>query len=245
MAPLWFFLGGGTLGDTDWLHEELLQRLLDITGQPSDSPDLSAARAWQFLTDAQFRVAYQISQHIPWTNYAAPELLETADAGVGALWKLPEDGASRQKEWMGRIEVYDRLTDPPLGQGQFYDECADYCLEGPYSIRLVQNRTRTWSGGAPYVRYMKKPGVIDTSRDPEILPKDARAVVVLWAAARWARRAGGRDPWPYEEEGRIMLWGDPEMGYGGIIPSYKLQDQGQGHSSGPWWRSSDLGRYGY
>lgn len=209
-----------------WDSADLLTRLKDATGRPATDSALTSERAYRLLTDAHRAVAYTIAQHIPHTNYGAPVQLVTSDNKLYTL-----SGAA---EWIGRILVMRSLIGDPLIEGAYDDPAADYTLEGTTGIRITANRT--YSGDAPYVRYMAKPGDITDAIQPTLKPVDALDAVVWKAAALWARRGGFRDPRPYEEQADRILWGNAQTGEPGLIPAYKDMAEGVYSDWIPWYR---------
>lgn len=213
-----------------WDSADLLSRLRDVTGRPATDAALSDTRGYLYLTEAQRSVAYTIAQHIPHVNYGAPVQLTTSDQ---QLYTLPGSA-----EWIGRVMVMRDIRGDVLVEGSYDDVFADYCMEGPNGIRITAGRT--WTSTAPYARYMAKPGTLDASNPPTLLPTDARQAVVYVAAALWAARGGYRDPDPYNKEAFAILWGrDGFLADPGLIPAYKGQATGA-PDGGPWWRG--LGR---
>ncbi len=211
----------------DWDSVDLLLRLRDAVARPATDAALTSDRGYRLLSDAQRDVGYTLAQHIPWVNYGAPVQLTTSDQKV---YTLPGDPTP---EWMGRLLVMRTLDGEPLLEGGYDDWGADYCVEGVASIRITAGRT--WTGDAPYVRYMAKPGAISDTLPPTLLPLDVRAAVVWTAAALFARRGGLRDAQPYLDQAYTILWGNPATGQPGLIPSYKDQQSGAGAVT-PWWR---------
>lgn len=214
-----------------WASSDLLNRLRLVTGRPVTDAALTDTMGYLYLSDAQREVAYTMAQQIPWVNYSEPVQMVTTDNKV---FTLPGGTGA---EWIGRILVMRTLDGEPLIEGG-YDDCgAEFTMEGPSSIRITGNRT--WTGAAPYVRYMPKPGDLDGSgsNDPILLPLDVRQAVVYIAAAMWAGRGGYRDPEPYRREAYAILWGrDGFAGHPGLIPSYKQAQMGSESAWVPWYR---------
>lgn len=236
----WFFLGGSTHGEAAENSAELLARLRMITNRPANDRHLTNANGFLHLTDAQTALVYRLAAHLP-------------DLMMGPLEKMTAgaDGLTytTKQDILGHAEFYpDTLTGrSPLTEGPRWDLGADYTREGPRTIRLI--RLRTFPDGAPYARYVQKPGVIDDTNQPALQPADVRRVLPWMAAASWAETGGTYDPSPYLRQVERLLWGDPNSaGDLGIIPSYKLQHFAgggvQAPDSGYWWRSPDLNRLG-
>ena len=202
-----------------------------VTGRPDTDGDLTEPRAYAWLNDAHREVFAEVCAHVPHLNYGAPELMTSSDGGT-TYFLAPS------LEWVGRIEVYDRLGGRKLVPGPYWSDSADYVLEGPRSIRIPGNRTRTFADG-PYVRYAQKPAEFDESTLPSLQPTEALQAVVYLAAAKWARAGGYRDPAPYETEYRAILWGR-DGGMTGILATAKQQEDTD-VMEGAWWRSGDLG----
>lgn len=209
---------------------DLLQRLKDACGRPATDASLTDTKGYRYLSDAQRSVAYTMAQHIPEVNYGVPVQLTTLDRQRYTLPGTPTP------EWIGRILVLRSATGDALVEGAYDDRRADFTMEGPSSIRIT--RGRTWTGDAPYVRYMAKPATLSDDEDqaPTLLPTDARLAVVWIAASLWARRGGYRDPQPYLDEANAILWGRPQTGEPGLIPSYKAMAEGAYAETVPWYR---------
>ena len=237
----WFWLGGTTQGVAAEDSKELLKQLRIVTqrdGLQVDR-DLTDAKAYLFLTQAQRLLTYDLVTHLPELMKGAPEKMTTTDNGLTY---------STSKDPLGHIEVYENLrSEIPLVEGPLWSPNADFSREGPRKIRMQGNVVRTFTDG-PYARYVKKPGVIDDVQQPTLEPADVRMVLPWKAAALWAMSGNGYDPAPYVRMVEIMLWGDPESpGSVGIIPAYKTQyasSGADGQAVGLWWRSADLGRRG-
>jgi hypothetical protein len=213
-----------------WDGPDLVARLLRVTGRPDTDQDLTETRAYAYLNDAHREVFAEVCAHVPHLNYGDPELMTTSDDGT-TYFLAPS------KEWVGRIEVYDRLGGTLLRPGPYWSHDADYVLEGSRSIRMPAGRTRTFASG-PYVRYAAKPEEFDDASLPALLPTDALMAVVYLAAAKWARAGGYRDPAPYLEEYRAVLWG--RDGQGGILATAKQQEDSDAQD-GIWWRGINTG----
>lgn len=230
---VWTYLGG--VGSTrDWSSAELLAQLRVVTKRPANDQDLTDARAYVVLSEAQQQLARILAAHIPHVNYLAPEKLTTPDAGFTYV---------ALNDVLGKAELFaDKLRSEPLIEGPVWSFDADYCLEGTKTFRMTGGRARTFADG-PWLRYMTLPGVIDDNDQPTLQPLDCRAVIVMLAAAKWAQSGAARDPRPYLDEALAVLWGDPEMGYAGLIPSEKqrMAAWGGGRDSALWYRSRDLG----
>jgi hypothetical protein len=233
----WFWLGGSTQGATTDTSTELLARLRLVTRRPENDRDLTNARAYTFLTDAQTELVYNLSAHIPDIMKGAPKLMTTSDGGLTYSFPNNEDP-------LGSIEIYPAPYMDPLIEGPLWSTTADYAREGSKKIRMANGRARTFADG-PWARYIVKPGVIDAAKQPTIQPVDLRRVLPWKAAEIWAETGNQYDPTPYRNRAQKMLWGDPESpGDLGIIPAYKLQHMSSGMTSSPglglWWRSPDL-----
>jgi hypothetical protein len=208
---------------------DLLDRLRQEADRPTSDADLTDAKAYRLLSDAQLDVTMMVAQHIPHLMYGAPALMTSADEKV---YTLP---GSPTPEWIGPVEVYPALGQQPLIEGSFWDDAADFTREGPSTIRICGNRTRTFSDG-PYVRYVAKPTVISASVEPTLYPVEARLAVVKFAAAKYARQGGFRsrtEIQEYQAEAMAILWG--RDGIGGVIPPYKQGAVDTGGQNAPWY----------
>lgn len=232
----WFWLGGsaGSVAADDSL--ELLRRLRMITRRPDTDRDLTNARAYTFLTDAQLELVINFSGHIPDILKGIPVQLSSSDGGE--TYTLPS-------EPLGQVEIYPAPFYEPLIEGPLWSPNADYVREGTRKIRMSQGRARTFPNG-PWARYVVLPGTIDETHNATLVPNALRRVIPWKAAEMWAETGGLHDPAPYRKRQQAMLWGDPESpGDIGLIPAYKNQHFGTGLTespfSGHWWRSRDLG----
>jgi hypothetical protein len=237
----WFWLGGNVQGAAAENSAELLKQLRIVTQRDGlvNDRDLTDAKAFLFLTQAQRMVTYDLVTHLPELMKGAPEKMTTSDGGLTY---------STSKDPLGHIEVYENLrSEIPMTEGPLWSPIADFTREGTRKIRMQGNIARTFSDG-PYARYVKKPGVIDAVSQPTLEPADLRMILPWKAAMLWAMSGNGYDPAPYARMVEIMLWGDPDSpGSVGAIQSYRSQyssSGSDGSSLGLWWRSPDLGRSG-
>lgn len=210
-----------------WDSADLLTRFRDFIGRPDTDEDLTDVEAYRLLSQAQERVTADLAAHVPETNYGAPELMTTADNKV---YTVANDA-------IGHIEVYPDLKSPPLRCGAFWDSSADFTQEGPKSIRITSDRTRTFSAG-PYARYVRaNPAQLSATQVPTLQPDHCRILIVYDAAVLWALRGGRRDPAPY-----LAAY---SQAWESHLTALKTQYFGQGAASyadaSGWWRSGDLG----
>jgi hypothetical protein len=169
---------------------------------------------YALLTEAQVQEYQNFAVHVPEVLYGAPQLLTTADSGV--TYTFPSSVFP-----FGSIEVYDRLTLPPMSEGAFWDAGADYVFEGD-NIRMTRNRPRTFSDG-PYARFIAPPTVIDASTQPTLVPDFSRILLVYRATAMWAERGGFRDATPFWNMWARAWYGDPNRGDFGLLGMLKNQ----------------------
>lgn len=227
----WLYLNGAA-SSRDWGAIELLAQLRMVTKRPANDADLTDARGYVFLSEAQQQLARIFAGQIPHTNYLAPEKLTTPDAGLTYV---------ALNDVLGKAELFsDKLRSEPLEEGPVWSD-ADYTVEGTKTFRMCGGRARTFADG-PWLRYMTLPGVIDDNDPPTLLPLDSRAVIVLLAAAKWAQSGSARNPQPYLDEATALLMGDERMGWVGIIPAEKerMARSGGTRSAAFWYRSRDL-----
>lgn len=207
-----------------WDSADCLARLRRVLGRDTYASDteLTDAIAYQYLGDAQREVTQIVAQYIPSVMYGVPVLLTTSDNKVYTC----------ASEWIGHVEVYDRLGGHRLVEGDYADDGADFTVEGPSSIRITGNRERTFSAG-PYARFVAKPTLLNAATEPTLKPTDALQAVVYLAAADFADRDGGRQAQRFRDKAHEILWG--ANGMGGIIPTYRMQFA---PSNGPdlWYR---------
>lgn len=231
---MWFWLGGSSATPSEGFDSaELLSRLRLVTRRPTNDRDLTTQRAYVYLTDAQRELVYNLSGHIPDILKGFPKQLTTSDNGETYDFPTGEDP-------LGHIEIYPAPYTDPLVEGPLWSATADYSREGSKKIRMAAGRARTFANG-PWARYIVKPGTIDASKQPSLVPVDVRVVIPWKAAELWAASGNQYDPTPYRNQVQKMLWGDPESaGDIGIIPAYKVQHQSSGMNSSPglglWWR---------
>lgn len=231
----WFWLGGSTQGAAAGDSRELLKQLRIVTGRPDTDRDLTDAKGFLFLTQAQSALLYTLANHIPEVLKGPPEKMTTVDGGITY---------TTAGEPVGHVEIYPSKTSRvPFVMGPYWDDRADYSIEGTKTIRFYG--PRTFADG-PYARYVRKPGVIDDVAQPILLPQDARRVLPWLAAGLWAASGNIEDPTGYFTTVEHLLWGDPRSpGDIGLIPAYKLQHANGGGLSDVgglslWWRG--LGR---
>lgn len=206
---------------------DLLSRLRSACDLPATDEALTDARGYQLLSDAQIEVCTLLAQHIPWVMYGAAVQLTTSD---NILFSLSSG------EWIGKIEVTPSLGGFPWVEGANWDTGADFTMESTSSIRRTGNRTYT--GTAPYVRYVTKPTVISAVVAPTLKPSEALLAVVQLAAAKYHRQGGYRDPKPCLAEAHAILWGrndGPFSGAPGLIPAYKAMQAVDSGDERPWY----------
>jgi hypothetical protein len=164
---------------------DLLARCKRILNRPSTDAAIADADWYAFMTDAQDRAFHDLAPRVPDAMYGAPVALGTSDSGATytfASTVFP----------IGHVRIYptrSAIPDSPLVEG------VDYLHEGD-AIRIPNGRTRTFSDGGPWARWITPPGVIDGST-PATLIAPALRLVVYGAVSLGAERLQ-RDITPYE-----------------------------------------------
>lgn len=209
-------------------NAELLARFKLLANRPATDELLTDAQIYLLLTDAQQRVNEEISVHIPTVYYAAPVKMTTSD---NIVYTVPASGRI-----IGAMEVYGSSTaQEPLVPGAYWDDTADYTVEGESTIRMIGNRARVFADG-PYVRYVKETSTIDGSTQPTLVPVSAHPAIVYEALVAYANIAGVlADPEGWRRAKREVLWGTGEAGSIGVIPALKMQVRPTGPGPSRWY----------
>lgn len=207
---------------------ELLARCKLLASRPSTDELMTDASWYLLLTDGQQRVTEEISVHVPSLLYTTPVKMTTSD---NIVYTAPSSG-----KIAGALEVYGSATaQEPLIPGAYWDDTADYTIEGESTIRMIGNRARTFADG-PYIRYVKVSGTIDGSTQPTLLPASAHLAIVYDALIQYARISGvTADPAPWEQGKREVLWGNGLPGSIGVIPALKMQVRPTGPGPSRWY----------
>lgn len=212
---------------------DLLSKLVDTLQLPTTHEAPTDAQLYVLLSNAQRRIMGQLAQHVPHSNYLAPELLTTADNGATYTFLYYPMGHAEIRESRNGTEMY------PVPD--WCDDANGYVMEGQ-TIRFPGGRTRTFSAG-PYARYVRVPDVISASTEPILKPAFGRLAIVYDAAIEYAAQGGLRDPSAYLLLLQRFLWGDPNTpGHLGLIPQLKTQYDKQGGRSqydGRWYVGND------
>lgn len=219
-----------------WDSADLLSRCKATALRPDTDQGMTDAKWYALLTEAQADLMKLLATHCPESQYGVPVKLTTADSGY--TYSFPSDDVP-----LGHVELRQSPTGRVLVPGPEWDMSADFCLQGN-KIRWPGQKAKTFTDG-PYARYVADPGDISGSSEPVVNPPSAGAILVYRAVGLWARRGGLRDPRPYEDEYRRLVWGDDGQGREGLIAALKNQYQFSGTAAfsqgGFWWNAIDTG----
>lgn len=205
---------------------DCLSKLVQTLGLPTTRSAPTDAQLYVLLSNAQERMTHLLAAHVPWTQYAAPERLTTTDGGLTYQFAYYP---------LGHVEIRESRSGALLVPGPAWaDTGVDYLVEGQ-TIRWPNNSTRTFTDG-PYARYVRMPEPITASSQPILQPVQARQAVIYDAAREWATQGGNQDPTPYKDLLLTFLWGDPQYGTVGLIPTLKVQYAPRDARLEPrWW----------
>ena len=211
---------------------ELLAQFKLLAQRPSTDELLSDAQIYGLLTLGQQRVQAEIAIHVPEEAYSAPVKMTTSD---NIVYTVPSSGTV-----LGGFEVYASSTDTePLRAGAYWDDTADYTVEGDTTIRMIGNTARTFADG-PYIRYVPQTSTIDGSTQPTLKPAAAHPAIVYDALLDYAALPGvisNADGWRVRK--RELLWGDGQSL--GIIPALKARIRPAGRFRRDQWWGKFLG----
>jgi hypothetical protein len=218
----------------NWDSADLLARFKRITNRPTLDESLTDAQIYDYLTEAEIKVADLIAVHVPESQYGAPQKLTTSDDGE--TYSFPSSINP-----MGAVEIKPSKTGEPLVEVAEWDCGAHGFVRQQNVIRWPCQKKRTFADG-PWARFMTPPAGISATSEPSLVPAEINILVLYKAAAMWAKRGGLRDPRPYETQFSNLAWGDPEQpGDVGMIGRLKLQYGHMGHQAysggGKWWRN--------
>lgn len=209
-------------------NAELLARFKLLASRPSTDELLTDPQIYLLLTDGQQRVTEEIAVHVPSLLYTTPVKMTTSD---NIVYTAPSSG-----KIVGALEVYGSSTaQEPLVAGAYWDDTADYTIEGESTIRMIGNRARVFADG-PYIRYVKESSTIDGSTQPTLLPVAAHLAIVYDALIQYASISGVvADPSVWQARKREVLWGTGEAGSIGVIPALKMQVRATGPGPSRWY----------
>lgn len=174
----------------------LLEKFRDYADRPSTDEDLTDAKVYRFLTDAQIPVFQDIMARWPRLLMGAPVLMTSADGGV--TYTIGTDSEGDNIYPFGHAEVY--ATSPngrELYASTYAAYSGDFVFEG-YRLRTPAGNSYTYSSG-PYIRYVAQPLTISASSEPTLQPKQHRNLILFQALVNWANVGGHRDPRPYQQ----------------------------------------------
>jgi hypothetical protein len=174
---------------------DLLTRFRDYADRPDDDQDLTDAKAYRYLTDAQVQVVSELAAIFPRMLMGDPVLLTTTDNG--ATYTLGDDTEGDPIIPYGHAEVYASISGLELYGATYAGFDGDVVFEGG-TIRIPAGQTRTFDSG-PYIRYVALPLAISATDEPTLVPKQLRNLILFRALVLWANTGGHRDPRPYEE----------------------------------------------
>lgn len=212
---------------------DLLAKCKLYARRPATDLSMPDTSWYTMLTDAQPGVYKELFSCFPDLAYGAPLLMTTADGGLTYGFGAGTDTFARRP--MGHAEIYQSLAgipDDPLVPG------TDFLFEGSV-IRMLSNHARQFSAG-PYARMVLRPDAqIDGTHNPQLLPQDARILLVWRALEAWAGRPGsGSSPVYYEQKYKaakdaVMLE---------LATAYnRATSQVAGGGVGVWYTRLDLG----
>lgn len=158
-------------------------------------------RLYFLLSQAQTQVYGDLMPIAPWVFVSIPWKMETTDGGI--TYDIPG--------WMfGHTEIYANLNGSRPMYASSYGAlgCPDeFVFEGS-RIRMAGNRPRTFADG-PYVRYCGMPADISASRDPDMMPFEARELI-LWKALELAANVPqammDSQPWKTLYDTSLQRW---------------------------------------
>lgn len=169
----------------DWDSADLLRRAKQLARVPATSA-FDDASWYDLLTEANAEVVPRIVQLAPEAQYGAPTAMVTGDGG--ATFTLGNDADGDPKFPIGHCELYiskRHIPDQPMEPG------VDFLIEGG-TIRIPNDRTKTFPDGGPWARFVLMPAKINASggNGPTLKPKPARMAIVYGAIELYAMRPG-------------------------------------------------------
>lgn len=176
----------------------LLQQCKLYAQRPASDEQMTDARWYALLTEAQSTVVMELSKACPAHFYTAPVLLTSADSGKTYTFGTDADGDNIVP--FGHVEVYAKENGRSLYANNYDALGGDsFVIEGDH-IRMPGNRARTFGNG-PYARFVAEPQIIDATHavDSRLRPKAMRMLLVWDALTRWCQVGQLRDPRSYQE----------------------------------------------
>lgn len=217
---------------------DLLARTKRMARRPTVDEENTDANWYERLEEAQTYWLGQLAAQVPELNYGAPELMTSADGGKTYTLGTEPLG--------GHLEIRATRNGILLIEGPEWSETADYCWEGSKTIRIPNNRSRTFGDG-PYARYVKTPGLLSAAVQPVLQPPSARLLLPPRACVIWALEGPVvRDPSSFLKTEQMMWSGDPDKpGDTGILGVLKTRAFTAGMAAvargdEPWYRNPDM-----
>jgi hypothetical protein len=160
----------------DWTTTAMVDRMLLYLGRGNGGSMVAdelftLPRCQTLLADAQEQVYGEFMPIAPWAFVSIPWKMSSPDGG--RTYEIPG--------WMyGHAEIYAQESGGRALYGCSYgDRAGDFVFEGS-RIRMPGNVPRQFADG-PYVRSAWMPGRISDSRAPDLMPDEARELI-LWKA---------------------------------------------------------------
>lgn len=193
-----------------------------------------------FLSEGQQEAAAEIAQHCPWLMFGAPTLLTSADGGV--TYDFPDDADGDPITPLA-VEIYAQVGGRELYAASYGALGGDFVIEGQ-RIRMPGNHAFTFTAG-PYARFVTVPLAISATTEPTLKPKEARPLIALYAARKFARLGGLLDESPFVLEAADLWEGKPNgrgVRSGGLRDALKLQYRTRmapaiNGGATVWWRA--------
>ena len=186
----------------------------------------TSARQQLLLADAYEQVVSEFAPRFPSVFMGGPVQMISTNGGVTYI--TPSGDTP-----FGHAEVYSRENAVwELVASTYGDRCGDFVIEGN-ALRMPGNRVRTWSGGAPWIRYVGMPTRLDTGAQPVMEPPSSRELI-LWRALALAAEIPNGDldsaVWQQKYSDAAarytMVWATQYSTVG---------QQARGGVSQPWW----------
>lgn len=205
----------------DWDGPDLLARVQRYSLEPATSQLTTEDDWYAILTEAESYVKPVLAVHIPHRMLSENGLVLLTAAADNKTFSFPGLAAG---EMPLAVELYPSLSADRMLAASYDDPAGDFVWEGD-QIRIPLNRSRAFTNGAPYARYIAPPGTIDASHESTILPKHLRLLDVFWALYLWASRTPGQDPAVYESMFQKGMFGNPLIaGDAGLVGALKLKE---------------------
>lgn len=218
-----------------WDSADCLKRLKYDARRPAVDQAITDPMWYDWLTQGQEEAYGDLFTRFPDFAYAPPSALVTADNGLTYTYGL--DAAGDPKWPWGHAEIYwtlQSIPDSPMEPG------VDFIFEGG-RIRFPGGRTRRFSGGGPYARFVADPDIaIDAAHPPLLMPKSTRILLLDLALERAAGRPGsGMNPQQFRDRYNRHLVKAWEK-FATMYNMMGSQAAGSDNLSG-WWMSPDFG----